>query len=446
MKPLHIAMAFLLLTMKISIAFGLLILCCLEGLGQTPDSLIRFYNALADKFLIKNPRVRQYFSIDNKGISLYPSPQRKAQDKPEMVLLWKDLSVFVDLIQYGDRRFQFDAYQKWGTKGLSTELAHTIFIIKQNYRPRFTTQTLPLSGIRVAIDPGHIAGDLATAKTEGRFVSMTANGKKLEFFEAELALSTAFVLRDSLLKYGAEVMLTRTQGNQTAFGKSYQQWLETDFRLILKRKGYTPTQINNQIKTLNRSVSLYSYFLDADLEARADKINYFNPDITVILHFNADYYNFGWKKPTTRNYSMVFVPGSFLGGELYSREMRFDFLRLMLSAKTARSLILSRHIVDEFEKVLQVKPVSPAEEPPYLKENSLRVADGVYARNLRLNRLVNSVLCYGEPLLQDNEQEAIALAANDLNSGKISPRIIQTAQAYFNGIMRYVVEMKKTRP
>ncbi len=414
--------------------------------AQKIDSLVAHYNEFAERFLVKGSRAKGYFSINQQGISMYASPTDKIKNKAEIRVLWQDLPVFLDLLYYSDRKFQFDAYQKFGTSGVSEELAQAIFILKENYRPFLTNRTSPLSGIKIAIDPGHIAGDFATAKTEGRFISMEHKGKKYEFFEAELALTTAFLLRDSLVKYGAEVFLTRTQGNQAAFGKSYRQWLESDFRLILKRKGYTNAQINSQMNTLNRSMSFYKYFLDADLEARASKINYFNPDITIFIHYNADFYNSGWNKPSPRNYSMVFVPGAFLGGELYSREMRFDFLRLLVSGKTRQSLTLSQYVCKEFENTLKVPVVSPNEEPPYLKENSLRIAPGVYARNLRLNRLVNSVLCYGEPLLQDNEDELERLSQNDLSKGKIAPRLEQVAQSYLRAILNYSYEIKTQKP
>jgi N-acetylmuramoyl-L-alanine amidase len=429
----------------------LLFLSCLgELFGQKNstqiDSLVAYYNHVAEHYLLKGIKAKSYYSIDSKGISMFASPQNKQRNKPEITVIWKDLPVFLDLMFFGDRKFQFDAYQKFGTSGVSPELSQTIFILKENHRPFLSRQTAPLSGIKIAIDPGHVAGDMATAKSEGRFVSINYAGKKYEFFEAELALTTAFVLRDSLIKYGAQVFLTRNEGNQSAFGKSYKQWLETDFRLILKRKGYNEIEINKQIKSLNRSVAFYKYFLDADLDARANLINYFSPDITVFIHYNADFYNTGWSSPTKRNYSMVFVPGSFLGGELYSREMRFDFLRLLVSPKTQKSVVLSELIMREFETQLKVPAVKSSEEPPYLKDNSLRISAGVYARNLRLNRLVNSVLCYGEPLLQDNLTEMEWLAQNDLAKGKISPRVQQVANAYLHGILNYVYQMKTLKP
>jgi hypothetical protein len=75
----------------------------------------------------------------------------------------------------------------------------------------------------------------------------------------------------------------------------------------------------------------------------------------------------------------------------------------------------------------------------------MKVKEGIYARNLRLCRLLNTPVCYGEPLLQDNCFELVALSQHNEKTKTISPRVIEVANAYFQGIMKYAEYLKKKK-
>jgi N-acetylmuramoyl-L-alanine amidase len=259
-----------------------------------------------------------------------------------------------------------------------------------------------------------------------------------------LALTTALILRDSLKALGAEVFLTREKGNYSAMGMHFDEWVQTELVDTLLRKGYSLKQIDKKIGASSRKKLYKEHFLDMDLDARAARINYFNPHFTVVIHFNADVENTGWFQPTVRNYSMAFVPGSYIGGELSNSTERFDFIRTLLTDHMQQSALLSKFVMDEFENHLGVMSVSKyGKKPFYLTNYSIEVEKGVYARNLRLCRLLNTPLCYGESLLQDNIHELEALSKNDLKNGIIAPRIIQVAEAYLYGIKRYAEVLKQ---
>ncbi|MEH0154627.1 N-acetylmuramoyl-L-alanine amidase [Limibacter armeniacum] len=410
-------------------------------LAQPPqpetERLVELYNNRAKRFLVKDYQLNGYFHIGNEGITMYASPKDKEAQKPEFYLSWEELPAFKELLEFADRNYQFEIYKRKGTTPLSPAVLSTIKILKRNHQLLPTSRNKPLSGIRIAIDPGHIAGDMGMAKAEGRFIEMQHKGEKIQLMEGDLTLSTAYLLRDSLEKQGAEVFISRNGPNHGANGLSYQNWKKSKLKLELREKGMNGDQIKHLFSRSPEYKIYRDHFLHKDLETRAEKINYFKPDLTVIIHFNADDKNYGWKKPSQRNFGMVFVPGSFLKYELRLPRDRFDFVRTLISEQVKESAELSALVMRQFEKQLQVPAVLPSEEPLYLQKLAIRLEDGVYARNLRLCRLINTPICYGEPLLQDNEKELHALKNNDLQNGVISKRIVDVANSYYKGILQY---------
>ena len=376
---------------------------------------------------------------------MYHSPRAKARDNPEFVLHWEDLRHFKKLIDNADRQYQLKVYKNQGTSRFDSTLIQTVNILSSNQRVIPVSQNKPFTGIKIALDPGHIAGDFHMATAEDRFIEMYGIRKEpIRFFEGELTLTTAKVLQDSLEALGAEVMLTRDRGNYSAMGMSFDEWLQTELVDTLLREGYELSDIDRRVSGSSHRTLYRRYFLDQDLDARAEKVNYFNPHFTIVIHFNADVQNRGWYKPSPRNYSMIFVPGSYIAGELSTPKERFDFLRTLLTDHMQESALLSRFVMDEFETTLGVPSVTDYPKKPfYLTHRSMEVDRGIYARNLRLCRLLNTPVCYGESLLQDNEKEIIALSKNDLDNGVVAPRLVTVAQAYLNGIKRYVELLKE---
>src|SRR6185437_12687770 len=112
------------------------------------------------------------------------------------------------------------------------------------------------------------------------------------------------------------------------------------------------------------------------------------------------------------------------------------------------SLKLSQQIAAQFSKHLQVPLISDREPVSYTHTVSIKLEEGIYARNLALTRLVHSPLCYGESLVQNNEKEVIRLATHDTEIGGIpcSKRIKQVARAYFEGIRAYFESTSPSLP
>ncbi len=414
------------------------------GNGQNKTYLMSHYNNIAAKYLIKDKQVWNYVTINQNGVFIYSSPEQKKYAEPEFSLPWEELQHFKDLIKYADRQFQFYTYTHKGNRAFDENTLQAIEILKQNHQFYPVSINKPLSGYRIAIDPGHVANTYQMAQIEQRFISVGGEGNKLyQFYEAELNLSTALVLKDSLEKKGAEVFLTKDSKIPHCVHKSFDRWYKEDFRKELKSKGMSVQEAETLIRKMPKSVVFAKYYSRKDLDARADKINYFKPDLTIVIHYNADSEKKHSNVSTQNNYCLSFVPGAYLKDEMNTQLDRFDFLRVLLTEHLSESTKLSGEIIDEFEDKLGIPSLDSDSSPFYIKNFSLKVEKGIYARNLRLCRLLNSPIFYGEPLLQDNVQELEYLHKNDLSKGKICQRVVTVANAYLKGVIRYINLKKK---
>lgn len=265
---------------------------------------------------------------------------------------------------------------------------------------------LSLKKMRIAIDPGHLGG--CYAKLEERFID---TGKEC-FDEGTLTYLTAHHLKELLEKEGATVFLTRDGVERGAYCQNVEEWLKE----------------NPQTK------SLRDVYNRLDLQARADKINAFKPDLTLIIHYNAE-----GSGITPHNFNLVFVPGAFKKKELATREDRLNFLRLLFTSNIEKSIQVSHHVIKRMTQELRLPIVLPEEQANYLNGSSSEIEPGVFARNLFLTRNIHSPLCYGESLIQNNAKEITRLSKKDtiINNIPCSSRIKEVALAYFKAICDY---------
>jgi len=142
------------------------------------------------------------------------------------------------------------------------------------------------------------------------------------------------------------------------------------------------------------------FFTPEDLRERARVINRFQPDLTLIIHYNVDALNWesrddeGFFTPTGQNYLMAFVPGSFMAGELVEPDQRLAFLRLLISDDLEKSISLSKAFVNQSTRYTGVPIVSRTYPLGYLHNASIYTGfPGIYARNLGLTRMISSPLC-----------------------------------------------------
>ena len=302
----------------------------------------------------------------------------------------------------------------------------------------------PLAGLKVAIDAGHFGTNLKDAAAEQKFLKIVRenNADTLLIFESLLTFQTASLTKMYLEEMGAEVFLSRMQANYTSFNCSFDDWMKNHRQRTLDSLFVAGTMNKvklNQLSTCNAYKFFWDFFREFELANRAKKINDFQPDITVIIHYNVNEKNAPWKKTSDKNFTMTFMPGAFTKNDFDKADGKANFLRLLISNQLNQSERLSALTVNHFSKDLSITKAQSA-DATYLAENCLKTgSEGVYCRNLYLCRKVNSVMVYGEALYQDNEKEIEMLRKNDLNVNGMQTnlRVQEVAKCYFDAVMDY---------
>lgn len=323
----------------------------------------------------------------------------------------------------------------------------------RNADPRF-----PLRGLRVAIDPGHMGQtkwDLMTGKfvrdNQGNYLS-----------EGIMALQTSLLLKQDLEALGAEVKLTRTgavpattipyeafttlpYARNEVQESAHQPW----FRQLLSVGTGAPLfkafDQSAQIKKIFSSKSKDTYYtLREDLWARANIINAFKPDITLIVHYDAlpPSNDGNGINPNAPNHAKVFVAGSFQPGELATRKTRKQFAKKLLDQQQwDESILLSKHILTQFNQQMGLQLPNSAGRGRF-------IAPGIFARNLGLTRAVDhSAVAYLECLFYNRSAEFYAFSKKqhtiviDGTTYHYSDRLKQVVSSLRQGVINYASEL-----
>jgi len=261
----------------------------------------------------------------------------------------------------------------------------------------------PLSGLRIALDPGHVGGkwDLE----ERKYVRQVTPEGETVLSEGLLALQVGLLLSNELKKLGAEVLLTRTTAKPVA------------------------------ANALNKS----------ELSTRARHINAFQPHLTIVIHFDAAHHN---ALQSEINEVRGYIPGNLLPEELSTRAARHRATRHLFDGhRWVESGVLTASLVNAISQQTGVPPRGASND-----FNAVKVATGVYARNLILPRLLNTgATAYIETLRYDHETEFQRLIRFDrkkeINGITLhySSRLDDIVRGYKQGILDYVKSYSSSR-
>lgn len=407
------------------------------------QSSIKYYTEKIQNYLDKEKALSGHYSIGTEGIKMYASPSDKLNHKAEFTISFDEIITFKDVIkeENGFKFYKEGHYDKprnvWAPRPKFPYYDKDISIKK-------------LNGLRIAIDPGHIAGDFEIGDLEKKhlkFAKDSLNGMKdsIEIAEGMLTYATAMILKEKLEAQGASVFVTRKCMDCTAFGMNYKDWKRTEyFRTVdtlytLGKISLSQKKFFYGKKVQDRDV-FRVIFRDWELIERGKIINAFKPDLAVIIHYNVDETNLEWLKPTNKNFNMCFVAGAFMKGDLSSMEKRFEFLRLLITDDLEQSMELSASVLKNMESTLQV-PTAGIQDATYLREGCLPASTkGVYCRNLQIPRYIHAPIVYGETLYQDNINECQLL--NKEKDKTKNERVKQVADAYYSGIINYISGIK----
>lgn len=400
------------------------------------QSKIKYYTEKVQNYLDKEKGLSGYYSIDKDGIKMFATSKDKLANKFEFSITLEQIGNFLNILAFRTSEEMLTIYKS----GKFNAFPDGVYVL-----PKKVTPEKKLLGYKIAIDPGHIANDFMMGDLEKKHIIIKGDNTNeikdsIEIAEGILTYATAILLKEKLEKEGATVFLTR-RADKCAFGKTYQQWKKDDLK-----KAVDSLYKIGEIKAWQKDYFLSSkakdrdifrvIFRDLELAKRVELINNFQPDFTIVIHYNVDETNLDWNKTTTKNYNMCFVGGAFMKNDLSSKEKRFEFLRLLITDDLEKSIAISSSVIKSFESELKV-PTATVRDAKYLTEGCLPTEEnGVYCRNLQLPRYIHSPIVYGETLYQDNINECKLLSAEtDKTKNK---RVQQVADAYFKGILNYV--------
>jgi N-acetylmuramoyl-L-alanine amidase len=403
---------------------------------------INYYEKKVRTYLDKENGLSPFYTINKEGIKIFVSAHDKVTNKPEFRISWSKIEDFQHYLRNCPAPDALKMY-KSGTYDSS-------IIYTPVKRDTLSTDTMGVFyGYKIAIDAGHTAGTVPEGVIEKKFLKFKPadSGFKdsIEIAEGMLTYATAAILKEKLVKEGADVFLTRPFNGSTAYGINFDEWLKINYANTInawKNSGKISAEKRNwYLNKATKSEKFTLVFKDIELQKRAEIINAYKPDLTIIIHYNVDETNTGWKKPGNKNYSMAFIGGAFMPNDLSSSEKRFEFLRMLLTYDIESSVALSAAVVKSLETNLRVKAAT-TKDATYLYKGCLYAGKtGVFCRNLQLTRNVHSPVVYGETLYQDNISECVLL--NQESDKLKNIRVQQAADAYYNGVKEYIENWKK---
>lgn len=310
---------------------------------------------------------------------------------------------------------------------------------------------LRMKGLRVALDPGHMGGELWDERT-GKYVKSS----RTKVSEGMINLQTALLVEQKLRALGAEVMITHREPGPVStvpydklslkdFGRielrarSLDDWFQSLVANNPESKIPSAFKNSSAVKKIFSERARGDYFIKReDLEARADKIEAFEPDLTLVIHFDSDSLKPSSSMP---NITRGYVPGSFGKAELATGESRARFMgHIGRGRQWNDSVRLTQLVIDQISSDLNVP------KPKTDTSGSTPVMPGVFARNLALTRIITgSPISYLECLSYGNAAEFARLSRTDGGTLQIggksvaySKRLDDLAKAITKGVEKFV--------
>jgi len=269
----------------------------------------------------------------------------------------------------------------------------------------------PLSGLRIALDPGHLGGKWA--KMEERWFQV---GDSKPVQEGDLTLCVARLLATRLRDLGAKVSFVRND-DEPITGKRPDDFRELARKILIKNgvpqpraDVLSPTDPEKEHTIHWQSEILFYRY--SEIRRRAALVNFkLRPDLVLCLHFNAE----GWGDPTSptltdTNHFHLLVNGSYLAEELEFDDERFEMIRRLLSRAYEEELPLADTIALAMSRGTGLPPYA---YPATNSTTKVGTSGYVYARNLLATRLYRCPVVYCEPYVMNSNDVFARIQAGD---------------------------------
>ncbi len=255
-------------------------------------------------------------------------------------------------------------------------------------RSEHTPQSgLPLAGVRIVLDPGHLGGSFA--KMEERWFQI---GDSRPVEEGEMTLIVAKLLKKRLEAMGADVWMTRTRNGATT---SLRPERLTGAAVGSLQDEHVPTTAANLQLEADRL-----FYRVGEIRNRARLVNnVIKPDLVVCLHFDAE----AWGDPnhptlSDKNHMHLILCGAMSDEELQHVDERYTMLVKLLTGTHQEELAASESVSRALASATGLPPFTyhgqsavSASENPYL-----------WIRNLLANRLFECPVIYCEPYVMNS--------------------------------------------
>ena len=269
----------------------------------------------------------------------------------------------------------------------------------------------PLSGIRIALDPGHLGG--SWAKMEERWFQV---GHSLPVTEGDLTLRVSRAIAARLQKLGAKVSFVRNSAEPVTSLRP-DDFKELARKILVKngvpqpRAEFLDPDDPEKEHTI-RWQSEILFYRYSEIRKRAVLVNTkLHPDLVLCLHFNAE----GWGDPKNpilidHNHLHLLVNGSYLAQEIELDDERFEMIRRLLSRVFAEELPLAEAVATSLSRVTGLPPY---QYPTDNYVTKVGTSGYVYARNLLATRLYRCPVVYCEPYVMNSRDGFERIQAGD---------------------------------
>lgn len=293
----------------------------------------------------------------------------------------------------------------------------------------------PLSGLKIAIDPGHIGGEWA--KIEERWFVI---GSEKPVCEGDMTLHVAQLLKPRLEALGASVSLVRDRAEPVTAIRPAS--------LLTLAQESSPQE---KSPAALQKIAERLFYRTAEIRTRAEIVNQtLKPDLVLCLHFNA----VAWGNPnaptlTDQSHLHLLLNGAYTDDELQLADQRFALLQKLLQRTHEEEVRVGSSMAATFAQISGLPPyiyptdsksVRPVAHNPYL-----------WVRNLLANRLYDCPVLFMEPYVMNSTIDYARIQAGDFDglkniAGKMRPSIFREyADALTQGLANHYAAARNQR-
>ena len=325
---------------------------------------------------------------------------------------------------------------RWSTPDeIRTSCPDAVFLAvrEPNVARNSTPACLPLIGLRLALDPGHIGG--MWADWEARSFRMSIDDCWVR--EGELVLEVAQRVQVKLKALGAEVILLRNSTVPLNPIPVADYWALAAKEFLAPSTASLEEQIDYALAIRERAVHMA--VVTEELIERARIVNeVIRPDALISLHINAASWSKGEQQLVDSDHSHVLIFGCMSAAELAMPGQQDRLFTKLINGSGPIEVELATALGRSLAEATGL----PASE--YEGENAIRVnADvpEVWARNLMLLRLVDCPTVMLEPYIANSKNSYARLQNALVNRTKNFPVseddiLVEYADAVVDGVLR----------